>query len=272
MFSAKAMRPVIGALAALPVVPLLDQRKAWSVSCQTKEFRPATCIKNEKHTHDTRKITFELQGTPWTTQGAISNVAVRVGAGVRPYNPLSAESGTQVTLLVKRYADAKVGGALHELEPGSKAEIKGPNQQWQFEEGKYAQYTLLAGGTGITPLFQNAGYILSNDAKAKVTMVTFNKTGEDVLLRSELKALQEQYPGRLKVIHVIESAEGRPTEAMLKKLVPSAKGSQSVLVMVCGRPDMTKAIAGPKAKDYTQGEVGGFLKALGFSKEQVWKV
>lgn len=317
-FSARAARPVVGALGAavVPFVPFDSRRPA---ACEAKPFNQATCVKNEKHTHDTRKITFSL-GAPWTTQGAIANVLVRVQTGgkaetgccaccscpppcgcpkqangccacckcdgtcgcpkkeapapkkaaaegccacckcpppcgcpkqangccaccscpdkcgcpkkeapssakaARPYNPLSVESGSELTLLVKRYPEGKVGGALHELKPGESVEIRGPNTQWKFEEGKYNQYAMVAGGTGITPLFQTAGCVLSKDPAAQVTMVTLNKTSDDVLLRAELAELQATHGKRLKVIHVTECAEGRASAAMLKKLLPAPKG------------------------------------------------
>jgi cytochrome-b5 reductase len=34
---------------------------------------------------------------------------------------------------------------------------------------------------------------------------------------------------------------------------------------------MMKAVSGPKAPDYTQGEIGGMLKKLGYKEEDVFK-
>lgn len=274
----------MGALGMMPVLPLLDSSRHGPARCEAKPppqpFRTASCIKNEPHTRDTRKITFALEGGPWTTQGAIANVAVRVqlagqvdtasSTATRSYNPLSTTSGSELTLLVKRYENSKVGSVLHNLQPGDAIELKGPNQQWRFEKGCYTNYVMVAGGTGITPLFQCAGYVLANDAAAKVTMLTFNKTIGDILLGTELQQLQHKFPGRLVVINVVESSDGRPTTQMLKKLVP-APGSKG-LIMVCGPKEMTEAIAGAKAPDWSQGELGGMLKELGYSQEEVWKV
>ncbi|CAE8623475.1 unnamed protein product [Polarella glacialis] len=367
-FRTLTARSWLGALGAVPLVPLLDRSHQRPLGCEEKVFRSAVCVENQHHTADTRKITFTLQdGTPWTRQGAIANVLVRVQAAgkvetgccacckcpqpcgcpkkangccacckcpdtcgcpkqsappavaapaagccacctcpppcacpktangccacckcagtcscpkkeapssskaARPYNPLYADSDSQITLLVKRYPDSKVGGALHDLKPGEAVEVRGPNQQWQFQEGKYTEYAMVAGGTGLTPLIQCAGHVLAKDAAAKVKLVTFNKTADDVLLKAELAQLQKVFPGRLKVVHVVEAVEGRPTKELLQKLLPSPKGGK-VLVMVCGRKEMTQEIAGAKAKDFSQGELGGMLKELGFDKEHVWKV
>jgi cytochrome-b5 reductase len=194
----------------------------------------------------------------------------------RNYNPLSAESGSSITLLVKRYPDAKMGTALHSLKIGGTVEVKGPNKQWSLEKGKYQHVAMVAGGTGITPLIQASEFILANDG-AKVTMVTFNKTSDDVLLQDTLTKLEVMYAGRFTVVHAVESGatmnqvEGTPTSAELMKalLPPPADGT---LVMICGRPPMTAAVAGPKTPDFKQGDIGGVLKDLGYSSEQVWKV
>lgn len=41
--------------------------------------------------------------------------------------------------------------------------------------------------------------------------------------------------------------------------------------MVCGPPPMYAAISGAKAKDYTQGEVGGLLKDMNYTSSDVFK-
>lgn len=42
-------------------------------------------------------------------------------------------------------------------------------------------------------------------------------------------------------------------------------------LQVCGPPGMMAAISGPKAKDFTQGEVDGALKDLGYESSMVYK-
>lgn len=196
----------------------------------------------------------------------------------RVYNPLSAESGSQVTLLVKKYADSKMGTKLHSLKEGDTIEVKGPNQQWKFKKGEYDHYGIVAGGTGITPLIQAAQYILKNDS-AKVTFATFNKTPGDVLLREELAALAKTYPGRLKIVHFVEGGDKDPgceragrccMPRVLKANLPAP--ADRVLVLVCGPMAMTTHVAGAKTPDFKQGEVGGILKDLGYESKHVYKV
>lgn len=185
----------------------------------------------------------------------------------RPYNPLYTDSGSRVTLLVKKYSGGKMGSKLHGLEVGETVEVRGPNQQWTFEAGKYKSYAMVAGGTGITPLFQAAEHILKHDKGATVTVLTLNKTEGDVLLKDELERLGREHGPRVRVVH----RTGMPSAEMLREELPEPSGG-SLLVMVCGRPAMTKVVSGGKAPDFSQGELGGLLKELGYKPEQVWKV
>lgn len=274
-------RSLAGVATAIPMCTALQTSH---LQCDDKPKRPpfltAKCTKNEAHTANTRLISFALPDSS-KPQGPIVNVLVRATLAeatkvARPYNPISAESGNNITLLVKRYDNAKMGTKLHSLKVGETVEVLGPKQQCAIETGKYAHYGMVAGGTGITPLIQATEHILNNDT-AKVTMVTFNKTSQDVLLRKKLAHFEVKYPDRFKVVHVVESdasvtdLEGSAnSDELLKELLPAP--GPGVMIMVCGRKEMTEAVAGPKTPDFKQGEVGGILKKLGYWSQQVWKL
>lgn len=192
----------------------------------------------------------------------------------RNYNPLDANEDGTLTLLVKKYKDAKMGTALHALKPGDEVEASGPNQQWTFEEGKYQNIGMIAGGTGITPLIQAARHILKSDPNVSITFMTLNHSKADILLADELVALgSESNFERFIPWHVttedVDKSQ-RVTPELIQRFMPAP--GPGVLVMACGRKAMTNAIAGPKAKDWSQGPVGGILADLGYSSEQVWKV
>lgn len=185
-----------------------------------------------------------------------------------------------MTLLVKKYENAKMGTKLHSLKEGESVEVRGPNQQWTFRKYEYKHYAMVAGGTGITPLVQATEYILKNDA-ARVTVCTFNKTPTDVLLQKELAALASQHPGRLAITHFVEGGDGYERAGceqaerccmprVLKAKLPAP--GEGVLVMVCGPKAMTEHVAGAKTPDFKQGEVDGVLKGLGYESKHVWKV
>lgn len=192
----------------------------------------------------------------------------------RPYNPISTDADGTVTLVVKRYDESKMGSAMHSLKPGDVVEAKGPNQQWSWKKGKFAHYGMIAGGTGLTPIIQATTHILKHDS-SKVTLVCFNQTPADILLKEELEGLAEAYPGRLTVHHVLEKGgrgalQGRVRPSLLALVLPPP--GKTSYIMTCGRKEMTETIAGPKAKDWTQGPLGGMLSKMGYEKAHVWKV
>lgn len=56
---------------------------------------------------------------------------------------------------------------------------------------------MLAGGTGITPMYQVANMILKNpNDKTKMRLIFANLTEEDILLQKELAALAVEHPDR----------------------------------------------------------------------------
>lgn len=65
--------------------------------------------------------------------------------------------------------------------------------------------------------------------------------------------------------------KGYVTAELLKTKLPSPKLGDDIKIFVCGPPGQVSAISGPK-KGFEQGELGGILKELGYTKDQVYKV
>lgn len=66
---------------------------------------------------------------------------------------------------------------------------------------------MLAGGTGVTPMYQVMNAILrSKRDKTKVTLIFANITVNDILLHNELQELEAKYPDRLSIYYVLNNA------------------------------------------------------------------
>lgn len=108
-------------------------------------------------------------------------------------------------------------------------------------------------------------------------LVFANKTPADILLRERLDSLPRLTNGRVRVTHIVASADGAkwggPVGVVNKELLAATmpKPAADTLVYTCGPPGFMEAVSGNKAKDYTQGEVTGALKELGFDKTNVFK-
>lgn len=137
---------------------------------------------------------------------------------------------------------------------------------------------MVAGGTGITPMLQIIEEVLRNPAdKTQLTLVYGSVSHEDILLKPRLDALASKHAGQFKVVYIVDKAPkgwkgpvGFVTPALLKEHMPAPEDDS--LVLVCGPPGMMVAISGSKAKDFSQGEVGGALKQLGYAEKHVFKM
>ena len=183
-------------------------------------------------------------------------------------------------LLVKRYPDGKMSNHLHSLLPGQTLSFKtGPLLTYEWTPNMHSQVTLITGGAGITPMYQLTNAILKNpDDKTKVTLIFGVNGDEDVLFEPEFRELERKYPDRFKAVYTVSNPtkdspfpKGYVTRELLKAHIPGPE-ERDVKVLFCGPPAMETAIAGAKGFFGTQGGVGGVLKEMGYSSDQVFKL
>jgi cytochrome-b5 reductase len=181
-------------------------------------------------------------------------------------------------LLVKAYPNGPMSNHLHSMNVDQRLDFKGPIPKYPWEANKHDHIALIAGGTGITPMYQLARAIFSNpNDKTKVTLVFGNISEEDILLKREFEDLENTYPQRFRAFYLLDKppaswtgGKGYATKELLKTVLPGPKDG-NIKVFVCGPPGMYKAISGGKNSPQDQGELSGLLKELGYSKDQVYK-
>lgn len=181
-------------------------------------------------------------------------------------------------LLVKVYPEGVMSKHLHSMSKGDSLAIKGPIPKYPWAENKHSHITLISGGTGITPMYQLTRAIFNNpNDKTKVSLVFGNISEGDILLKEEFDQLEKDYPDRFKAFYTLDKpskewkhGKGFITKDLLKEVIPDAD-SENIKIFVCGPPPLYKAISGEKKSPQDQGELGGILKELGYSKEQVYK-
>ena len=122
---------------------------------------------------------------------------------------------------------------------------------------------MIAGGTGITPMLQVLHACLRDEPDSPVTasLLYANQTEDDILVRGELEALVEKFPGRFKLHYTVDKAPaewkgstGFITKEMIAEHLPPPAGDGSTQVLMCGPPPMVKFACLPN------------LEALGFTK------
>lgn len=181
-------------------------------------------------------------------------------------------------IIIKHYPNGPMSEHIHSLKPGDTLDMKGPIPKYPYSANKHSHVALIAGGTGINPMYQLARGIFKNtDDTTKVTLVFGNITEKDILLKKEFDEMENLYPRRFRAFYVLdnppegwEQGKGHITKDLLKTLLPEPK-EEGTKIFVCGPPGLYKAVSGGKKSPQEQGELEGYLKELGYSKDQVYK-
>jgi len=197
----------------------------------------------------------------------------------RPYTPVSpSDYPGEVKFLIKRYESGKMSQYIHSLKPGEPIAIKGPLPKIKYEINKWDEVGMIAGGSGITPMYQIVNYALSDPSnKTKFTLIFANVEERDILLRDDFDALKKKHPDTFNVIYTLDKPsdgwkgyKGYVNKEMLMQHIPPPSLGEKAKVFICGPPGQVNAIAGKK-DGMKQGPVGGILKELGYTEEQVFK-
>jgi cytochrome-b5 reductase len=188
---------------------------------------------------------------------------------VRPYTPVSDlnEPG-HIDFLIKKYPDGKQSTHIHSLQPGDSLYFLGAIKGYSWTPNKFPHVTLIAGGAGITPIYQLAQGILDNpEEKTSVTVVFGVNADEDVLLKRQFDEWKQKFPERFQAVYTVsapskssELRKGYVNAELLKEVAPRKDDD---MIFICGPPAFEKALCGEKRGG------GGVLEELGYRKDQI---
>jgi len=271
----------------IPVQPAAASTGALSkdefLNFKLKEVKP--------YNHNTSRFIFELpdgKDSGLTIASAILVKSAKEGAVVddkgkpviRPYTPVTAPSVKgRLDLLIKKYKGGKMTEHIHSLKPGDELAIKGPIPKFPWKANQFESIGMVAGGSGITPMWQVMQTIDSNkDDKTKVVLLFSNVTEQDILLRKEFDDLAKRKPNQFKIVYNLDKPPkgwkgetGYIDRELLLKHLPMPNLGDKIKVFVCGPPPQVERISGNKKSPSDQGELKGYLADLGYAPDQVYK-
>ena len=154
----------------------------------------------------------------------------------------------------------KLGHFLKDKQVGDKILMEGPIGRMTYkgngnivikqrENRRVTKIGLLAGGSGLTPMYSvmNAIYLGKDSTVTQVHMLYSNKTEEDILMRDALDAINaDESAPHIKVTHTLTRAtsdpandaanvkRGRVDEAMIDALEGWPEPSNETLIAMCG--------------------------------------
>jgi NAD(P)H-flavin reductase len=241
---------------------------------------PLKLIKKEEVSWDTRKFTFALPssrhvlGLPIGQHVFISaNMANPRTAKdkkyvARAYTPTSNDDTKGIVeLVIKVYFKETVdkfpdGGwmsqYLNDMAIGDTLDFRGPVGKLNYlgngvfsiggKTKTYKKIGMVAGGTGITPMYQIMKYALAHNEPLEFGLLFANKSEKDILLQDELDAIAKD--PRVKIAYTIDAMEpgwkgytGFVSEAMISETLPAP--GPDTLALTCGPPVMVERCVQP---------------------------
>ena len=155
----------------------------------------------------------------------------RTGSVARCYSLSSSphcDEALRVT--VKRVSDGYGSNwVCDNVTPGTTVDVLPPAGAFT-PRGLDNDLLLLAGGSGITPVMSILKSALAQGT-GQIVLVYANRDEKSVIFSAELRALAEQHPERMTVIHWLESVQGLPSTPALRRLVAPFAESET---FICG--------------------------------------
>lgn len=170
---------------------------------------------------------------------------------IKPYTPTTLDSDVgYFDLVIKMYPQGRMSHHFREMREGDYMAVKGPKGRFKYQSGQVRTFGMVAGGTGITPMFQVTRAILENpEDKTKVNLIYANVSYEDILLKEELDNFASNFPDRFSIYYVLNQPPeewvggvGFVSKEMIQTHFPAP--AADIQILRCGPPPMNKAMAG----------------------------
>ncbi|KAL7174571.1 hypothetical protein ACSBR2_033753 [Camellia fascicularis] len=191
-----------------------------------ENFKKFKLVKRTQLSHNVAKFRFDLP-TPTSVLGLPigQHMSCRGKDSqgedvIKPYTPTTLDSDVgYFELVIKMYPQGRMSHHFREMREGDYLAVKGPKGRFKYQPGQVRAFGMLAGGTGITPMFQE-----------------------------ELDNLACSFPNRFNVYYVLnqpsegwDGGVGFVSKEMIQAHCPAP--ASDIQILRCGPPPMNKAMA-----------------------------
>ncbi|CAF2470913.1 unnamed protein product [Rotaria sp. Silwood2] len=253
-----------------------SKRKNVTITLKNPDVKYTFSLSHKENiSHDTRLFRFQLP-SPKHVLGLPIGQHIYLTAHIngelvkRPYTPTTSDDNQgYFDLVIKVYSHGKMTQYLDKFSIGQTIEVSGPSGNLIYKDNglfdirprkpdpfvtrRIHRLGLIAGGTGITPMYQILNEILKEQTSIvpggrvdiKIWLLFANQTEQDILLRDELELLAASNSDRFKIWYTIDReseewkySKGFINEDMLREHMPPP--GDDVLICICGPPPMIK--------------------------------
>lgn len=168
---------------------------------------------------------------------------------VRAYTPISLDEDCPgyFDLLIKSYELGTVSRMFGKLSIGDKIDITGPQGFYDYRRNCRDAIGMVAGGTGITPMYQVMKAIFDDvKDKTQVHLIYGSRCEEELFLKKEIDLMVSKRPNQFYVYYLVEQTDrddweggiGYVTREIMETHLPSPGPKDKVQLLICGPPKM----------------------------------
>ena len=199
-------------------------------------------------------VRIEIDVPTWPGNHAGSHLDIRLTApdgyqATRSYSIASSGSAPRVVLAIDELPEGEVSPYLvHELATGDEIELHGPLGRyfvWTPDDPDPAPVQLIAGGSGVVPLFAMAAAREQQSKGVDFRLLYSARTPDDVFFAGELAALSKT---TVDVVHTRRTPTGSPRppgrltrESVAASIFPAAATPR---IYVCGPTPFVETVSG----------------------------
>ena len=214
-------------------------------------FAPLAVTEIEHDTDDSIILTFESpsgwrfdHGQHVILRRHFDNVEVR-----RSYSICSRAPDGPLRVSIKRVPGGVFSTwATNDLKVGERIDVMGPSGHFTHDllPAKSQRYTMLAAGSGITPIISIVATVLEREPASAVSLIYVNRTSTSTMLLEDLEDLRDRFIGRLEISYLFtreateaELLSGRPDRERFDALIGAGLFPADVgHVFLCGPIDL----------------------------------
>lgn len=236
------------------VAYLLTSKSSSSRTVLDKDiFREFPLVQRTAISHNTAMYRFGLP-RPTDTLGLPIGQHISIAANidgkeiVRSYTPTSGDDDKgHFDLVIKSYPTGNISRMIGSLNIGDSIRVRGPKGFFNYHKGLVREFGMVAGGTGITPMYQILQAIAKDPTdNTKCKLIYANVTVNDILLKKELDKLVAEHDN-ISVYYVLDNppegwtgGAGYITKEILEAQLPAA--ATDVKLLICGPPPMVSGV------------------------------
>lgn len=158
-----------------------------------------------------------------------------------------------------------VSGYLYnDLKEGDIIEVYPPQGKFftELDPSNEKTYTLIGGGSGITPLFSILKSVLYAEPKSKVILYYGNLNEESIIFKNELIEIQNKNPERFKLYNTLSEANENPSvlkgfinkEDLVKIINDNSVDKTNSEFFICGPEEMMDLVKDTLLKENVQSD------------------